>query len=328
MNNRRRLLVALSAGALAAPLRSLAQEKGGKVARIGFLGISPEADGDRAEAFKEGLREKGWIESQNIVIEYRWSRGNTDRISELVADLIRINVDVILAPSSTYVELAKRATSTIPIVFAANADPVGLGHVASLRHPGGNITGVSMVLSDMAPKELELLKEMLPGASRIGVLWNPTTPSNSIALKATEHAAEGLKLRLRTRETRTADDFESAFLALSKERVDAVLELSSPLSRSERWKIAALALKFRLPLMVASRERAVAGALVSYGADPQDLYRLSASYVDKILRGAKPGDLPVEQPTKFELVINMKTAKALGLTIPQSILLRANEVIQ
>ena len=328
MNNRRKLLVALGAGALAAPLRSFAQEQAIKVARIGFLGNNPEAEVNHTQAFKEGLRENGWIESKNIIIEYRWSRGNTDRISELVTDLVRLKVDVILAPSSTFVEPAKRVTSTTPIVFAANADPVGLGHVASLRHPGGNITGVTMVLSDMAPKELELLKEMLPGIRRVGVLWNPTTPSHSLALGATEHAAGALALQVRMKETRTAVDYESVFLALSIDRVDAVLDLASPLSLSERGRIAALALNYRFPLMGGSKERAVAGALVSYGADQDALFRISASYVDKILRGAKPGDLPVQQPTKFELVVNMRTAKALGLTIPQSILLRADEVIE
>jgi putative ABC transport system substrate-binding protein len=282
----------------------------------------------RIEAFKRALRENGWVESQNLIIEYRWSRGKTDRIPELVADLVGLKVDVILAPSSTYVEPAKRATSTIPIVFATHADPVGLGHIASLRHPGGNITGVTMILSEMAPKELEILKELLPRVGLVGILWNPNTPSHSIALTATQHAAQVLKLKLRIKETRTVDDYESAFLAMSKDRVGAVLDLASPLSYSERWKLAELGLKYRLPLMVGSKERALAGALASYGADQNVLYRLSANYVAKILKGANPGELPVEQPTKFELVINMKTAKALGIKIPNSILVRADKVIE
>ena len=323
---RRQFLIAAGA-LLAAPLGTDAQQPA-KVPRIGFLGGTPEAETNRTEAFKQGLREKGWTEHQNILIEYRWSRGNTDRIPELVADLVRLKVDVILAPASTYVEPARRATSTIPIVFANHADPVGVGHVASLRRPGGNITGSTMMLSDIAPKEMELLKEMLPRISRIGVLWNPTTPSHPVALKAAEIAARALKLQLRMEGARNVDELASAFLTLSKARIGGILVLSSPLFFSERVKIAELALKYRLPTVFASRENAEAGGLASYGADLETMFRLAAVYVDKILRGAKPGDLPVEQPTRFELVINLKTAKALGITIPQSILLRADRVIE
>ena len=327
MTSRRMLLIALAASTLASSIRSFAQQPA-KVPRIGFLGGTPEAEANRTEAFRQGLRENGWTERQNIFIEYRWSRGETDRIPELVADLVRLNVDVILAPASTYVEPARRATSTIPIVFANHADPVGVGHVASLQRPGGNITGSTMLPSDMAPKELELLKEMLPRIARVGVLWNPTTPSHPAALKATEIAAQSLNLQLRMEEARDVGELERAFLTLSKNRIGGVLVLASPLSFSERRKIAELALKYRLPTVFAYKENTEAGGLASYGADLAVMYRLSAAYVDKILRGAKPGDLPIAQPTKFELVISLKTAKAIGITIPRAIILRADRVIE
>ena len=328
MGHVRRRQFLIAAGALlAAPHRADAQQPA-KVPRIGFLGSVPEAEANRTEPFMQGLRERGWIENQNIAIEYRWSEGKTDRLSELVADLVRLKVDVIVAPSSTYVVPARRATSTIPIVFAAHADPVGMGHVASLRRPGGNITGVTMLLTDMAPKELELLKELLPRIQRVGVLWNPSTPSHPAALKATEIAAQVLKLQLRMAGAGNVDELEGAFLTLSKDRVGGVLVLASPLTFSERAKIAELVQKNRLPTVFAVKENVEAGGLASYGADIGAMFRLAAVYVDKILRGAKPGDLPVEQPTRFELVINLKTAKTLGITIPKTVLLRADKVIE
>ncbi len=318
------LVVTLALSLIVAPLAADAQPRQ-RVARIGFLGTAPSPPLD---AFREGLRELGWVEGQNLIIEYRWMQGRPERLPELAAELVRPNVDVILAVASTQVEPAKRATSTIPIVFAAHADPVGLGHVASLARPGGNITGVSQLLTELSAKELQLLKEAVPTATRIAVLWNSTTPSHGPALKATEEAGRVLGVQLHPVEASTVDQFEAAFAAMSQARVQALLVIASPLSFVQRSRLAELALKHRLPGMFGFRENADAGGLMSYGPNINEMFRRAATYVDKILRGAKPGDLPVEQPTKFELVINLKTAKALGLTIPQSVLIRADEVIQ
>jgi putative tryptophan/tyrosine transport system substrate-binding protein len=241
---------------------------------------------------------------------------------------VRRNVNVIFAPSSTEVEAVRQATHTIPIVFSFHADPVGVGHVASLPRPGGNITGLTMLLTDLSAKELEILKEAVPQAQRVGVLWNPTTPSHAPALKAIEAGAEKLRLNLRLVPAATRDDFPVAFAAMVDERADAVLVVSSPLARVERNFLAELELKHRLPAMFGSRWNVEAGGLMSYAADLDDLTRRAAVYIDKILKGAKPADLPVEQASKYQLAINLKTAKALGLTLPESFLVRADEIIE
>ena len=295
---------------------------------IGFLGFGP-ASGNApwAEALRQGLRDLGYIEGKNIVIEFRWA-DSVDQLPEFATELVRMNVDIIFASSSTLVKSARQATRTIPIVFASHADPVGLGHVASLARPGGNITGLSMLLTDLVAKELEILTQAVPKATRIGVLWNPTTPSHQLALKAVETAGEKLGVRLVMPPARTADDFEGAFSTMSREGVTGLLVVPSPLTSSQRAPLAALALKYRLPGMFAARVYVEAGGLMSYGADPTDLYRRAALYIDKILKGTVPADLPVEQASKYQLVINLKTAKALGLTIPPTLLVRADEVIE
>jgi putative ABC transport system substrate-binding protein len=329
MIDRRTFLAGTGVVLLAAPLPAEAQQAG-RVYRIGFLGNSGStAGGTRfVDAFRLGLREHGWIEGQNLLIEYRWAEGNTGRLPTLAADLVRLKVDLIVAASSTFVEAAKEATSTIPIVFPIHADPVGTGHVASLARPGGNITGLATLQTDLGSKGLELLKLAVHGAKRVAVLWNPSTPSHVPGLKAVEDAARTLGLQLQPLGVRSAGELESAFATMARERAGALLVLTSPMSGAEGRRIADLALSRRLPTMFERRENVEAGGLMSYGANFADMFRRSAAYVDKILKGAKPADLPVEQPTRFELVINLKTAKTLGLTIPQSLLVRADEVIQ
>ncbi len=320
----RKLLVAILALAIFGAALAADAQQPKRVARIGWLGI---ARSPLEEGFKLGLLDLGWIEGQNVIIEWRYA-GKVERLPEMAAELVRLNVDVILAPSSTQVRAARQATSTIPIVFASHADPVGVGDVVSLARPGGNITGVSQLLTDLSPKLLQLLKEAVPGAARIAVLWNPTTPSHPPALKAMEEAARILGVRLQTLEARGPEDFDSAFAAMDRERAGALLVVPSPMSFFQRERLAELALKHRLPAMSALRENAEAGGLMSYGPDLYKMFRRSAALVDKILKGAKPADLPVEQATEFELVVNLKTAKALGLTLPQSVLVRAADVIQ
>jgi putative ABC transport system substrate-binding protein len=300
-----------------------------KLAHVGFLGLAPASGfASRVEALRAGLRDLGYVENKNIVFDFRWA-DNVDQLPKLASQLVGMHVDVIFAPVSTFVEPARQATKTIPIVFASHADPVGTGHVASLARPGGNVTGLSMLLTELAVKELELLKEAVPHATRIGVLWNPTTPSHPAALKAVEAAGEKLGVQLRMMPTRTVEDFDGAFAVMTEEHLDCFLVLASPVSYTDRGAHAAeLAFKHRLPGMFGFKENVEAGGLMSYSADIHDLYRRSAIYIDKILRGAKPGDLPVEQASKYELVISLKTAKALGLTIPPSLLARADELIE
>jgi putative tryptophan/tyrosine transport system substrate-binding protein len=295
---------------------------------IGFLGPAPAATYlPRLEALRAGLRDLGYVEGKNIVIEFRWAEA-VEQLPAMAAELVRMNVDIILVSSSTYVEPARQATKTIPIVFLLNADPVGLGHVASLARPGGNITGLSTLLTDLVAKELEVFKEAVPQMTRIGILWNPTTPSHGPALQAVKAVGQKLGLELLLVSGRTVDEFDGAFSTMTQEHVSGFLAIASPLSFSERARLAELALKYRLPGMFGSRENVEAGGLMSYGVDYNDLHRRAALYVDKILKGAKPADLPVEQASKYELVINVKTANALGLTIPESLLLRADKVIE
>jgi putative tryptophan/tyrosine transport system substrate-binding protein len=313
---------------LTVPL-AVGAQPAGKVYRVGILGNKASDPGEAHlwQALRLGLRERGWIEGGNILIEYRWAEGNFARLPELAADLVRLKVDLIVARSSIWVQAAKEVTSSIPIVFLTHADPVGLGHVASLAKPGGNITGLSEVSRDTEAKRLELLKTTDPRINRVAVLWNPATPSHPPRLKAVEEAGRTPRLQLQVIGAGTGAELEGAFSSMVREPAQAVLVLSSAFVLAERQRIAELATRYRLPTMFGQREAVEAGGLMSYGANTDDLYRRGAIYVDKILRGAKPADLPVEQATKFELVINRKTAKNLGLTIPPALLLQADQVI-
>jgi putative tryptophan/tyrosine transport system substrate-binding protein len=326
---RRTFLAGTSAILLAAPLAAEGQQPG-KVYRVGILGIkaSDPAETRYWQAFRLGLRERGWVEGENIVLEHRWTEGNSARLPELVADLVRLKVDLILARSSIFVQPAKEATSSIPIVFAIHADPVGLGHVASLARPGGNVTGLTILFPELSVKGLEMLISAVPKAKRIAVLWNPDTPSHTPAVKAVEEAGRTLRVQLQTVVARTTADLDSAFAAMARAHAQAVLVLSSAFLTAEREHLTELAMRHRLPTMFSQGEFVDAGGLMSYGPDYGDLFRRSAVYVDRILKGARPADLPVEQATKFELAINRKTAKALGLTIPPSLLHRADHVIE
>jgi len=311
--------------ALLVPLASPAQQPG-KTARVGFLSFvtTPFLD----EAFRHGLRELGYVEGKNITIEYRSAEGKDERLPGLAAELVRLKVDVILAASPPATEAAKQATSTIPIVFTVSGDPVAEGLVASLARPGGNLTGLATLGPELVGKQLELLKAVVPKISRVAVLQNPGNQAHPRSFRQLEDAARALGLQLQILEARTPSEIEAAFAAMSSQRAGGVLVLRDAVFRTQRAQIAALAAKSRLPAVYGLREHAEAGGLMAYGASVPLLFRSAAAYVDKILKGAKPADLPVEQPTKFELVINLKTAKALGLTIPPSLLGQADQVIQ
>jgi ABC-type uncharacterized transport system substrate-binding protein len=318
-------MLRLTLALLAAPLTIEAQQAG-KVPRIGLLTLR-SGPGPREEAFRQGLRDLGYVLERDIVIEDRYAAGKLDRLRELAAELVRLKVEVIVTGGPAATRSAKVATNTIPIVMAQDSDPVGNGSVASLARPGGNITGLSALYTEIDGKRLELLKEVVPGLSRVAVFGNSSEPGNARALRETEHAAEALAVQLQYLDVRGRKDLETAFRAASQGRAGgAVLMLFGPILPLH--EVAALAIKSRLPVMNASTEAVKAGGLMSYGVSVPDLFRRAATYVDRILKGTKPGDLPVEQPTKFELVINLKTAKALGLTIPPSVLARADEIIQ
>jgi putative ABC transport system substrate-binding protein len=324
---RRRFIVTLGSAAIAWPLTAPAQQAA-KVARIGFLGLGPaSAWSSRMEALRAGLRDLGYVEGKNIIIEFRWA-DTVEQLPGLAAELVRMNVDVIFAPSSTMVEPARQATKTIPIVFSNHADPIGTGHVASLPRPGGNITGLSELATELDAKELEILREAVPQVTQIGVLWNPTTPSQAPGLQSVKAAGERLGLTLHMAPAATVEDFDGAFASMAQENVGSLLVVPAPITTMQRARLAELALKHRLPAMFANKENVEAGGLMSYGADRNDLSRRAARYIDKILKGAKPADLPVEQASKYQLVINLKTAKALGLEIPPTLLARADEVIE
>ena len=326
---RRRELIEFAGTALFAwPLIARAQQQP-KIARLGYLGFgTPAASTHRVEALRAGLRDLGYVEGKNLVIEFRWS-GTVEQLHEAAAELARMKVDVIFATSSTESEPARRATNTIPIVFATHADPVGVGHVSSLARPGGNMTGLADIQSVITPKRLEILKATVPQVTRFGVLWSPTAPSYRPFLEAAEATGAKLGIQLLTVGVSTVADFDGAFAKMAQDRVGAVLVHGAALTaRDNRQLLAELALKHRLPTMFGVRENVVAGGLMSYGPDHIDLTRRAAVYIDKILKGAKPADLPVEQASKYQLVINLRTAKALGLTIPPSVLRRADEVIQ
>jgi putative ABC transport system substrate-binding protein len=326
MTSRRSFLAALAGGLFFAPADAAAQQAG-RVFRIGFLWDAPTVWPHALEAFRQGLRDLGWVEGQNIIVEYRWTGGKFDRLPGLVNELVRLKVDLIVAPTSIYTGAARRATSTIPIVFASHADPIGSGHVVSLARPGTNATGLTIVMSETMAKSLELLKMTVPGLRRVAVLWDPATPSHKPALKAVEDMSRTLGLQLQTLAVRSATEFDATFSTIVQERADAVLVLSTPLFMGGAKQLADLALAHKLPTMFGPREHVEAGGLLSYSPDRADLYRRAATYVDKILKGVNPADLPVQQATRFELVVNRKTAKTLGLTIPREILVRADQVI-
>ena len=323
MIDRRAFLAGIAV--LAVPRNTDAQRVG-KVARLGYLqGVAPLRERD--DAFRNRLRELGWIEGQNITIEYRYAEGKVDRLAAMAAELVRLNVDVIVTSGTTAVRVAREATSTIPIVMATG-EPVSTGLVASLAKPGGNITGLTHITKDLLGKRFELLKEIVPDTVRVAALLNPTNPGQALFADEMESSARALALQLRILKLQDPNEFERAFSAIVEWQARGLLVLEDPVFTTHRTQLADLAVRHRLPAVFGNASYVEAGGLVSYGANFTDLYRRTAVYVDKILKGAKPGDLPIEQPTKFELVINLKTAKALGLTIPQSLLLRADEVIQ
>jgi ABC-type uncharacterized transport system substrate-binding protein len=300
-----------------------------KVPRIGYLeAASASANLARTEAFRQGLRELGYVEGKNIVIDWRYAEGKVDRLPALAAELVHLNVDVIVTAGPAATRPAKEATSMVPIVMAFDNDPVGSGFAASLARPGGNITGLSALAPELTGKRLELLNEIVPKLSRLAILGTSTEPGYAQTLRETELAAEALKVQLQYLDVLATKDIETAFQAASKRRADAVLVLTGPVLISQRTQLVNLAAKSRLPSMYYRREYVEDGGLMSYGVSYTDLDRRAATYVDKILKGAKPADLPVEQPKKFEFIINLKAAKQIGLTIPPNVLVRADKVIK
>jgi putative ABC transport system substrate-binding protein len=323
---RRAFIAALGGAAVAWPLAVRAQQPG-KLPTIGFLGAaSVLAWGKWVDGFVQRLRELGWIDGRNVAIEYRWAEGRSERYAEIAAEFVRRKVDVIVT-SGVAAMVAKQATSVIPIVFAAAADPVGAGLVASLARPGGNVTGLSTQFSDTGSKKLELLREVVPALRRLAILGNVGYPAAVIEMNEVQAAARTLDLTVSTLEIRRAEDIAPAFTAL-KDRAEALYICGDALTAANRNRIYTFALVARLPTISGSREWLEGGGLMAYGPNFPDLFRRAGDYVDKILRGAKPADLPVEQPTKFELVINLITATALGLKVPEAFLLRADEVIE
>jgi putative ABC transport system substrate-binding protein len=296
-----------------------------KVPRIGFLSASRQP---WDEAFRQSLHELGYVEGQNITIEYRYAEGKFERLPDLAGELVRLNVDAIVAGETGAIRAAKQSTSTIPIIMAVTADPVGSGFVASLARPGGNITGLTSLSPDLSGKRLELLKETVTGLVRVAVLWNSGNPDNAAQLKETESAAKILGIQLQSVGVRNSNDFDEAFSSIKKRRTSALYALGDSLMATNRKRIADFAANNRLPSMFSTRQAVEVGGLMAYGTNFLDLFRRAATYVDKILKGAKPAELPVEQPTKFELVINLKTAKQIGLTIPPNVLARADKVIK
>ena len=329
---RRRDFIVVLGGAAASsllwPHEALGQQTS-KVHRIGYLGLAPGAtSATRVEAFLAGLRDLGYVEGKNLVIEFRWGN-NPDQLRKLAAELVLSNVELIFGTSSTEVGAAREATTTIPIVFATHADPVGTGHVASLAQPGGNITGLSVLQTDLTAKAIEILKEAVPLATRFGILSSATVPSHRPTLEAARAAVEKLGLALHTATVESTDEFEAAFASLEKAGVHAVFVAASSLTvRSDPTLLADLALKYRVPTMFGSRDNVVAGGFMSYAPDQVDLSRQAAAYVDKILRGTKPSDLPVEQASKYQFVVNLRTSKKLGISVPPTLLARVDELIE
>ena len=324
----RRTFISLLGGAAAAswPLAARAQQPV-KLPTIGFLGAAPSIESQRVAAFVQRLRELAWIDGRNLAIEYRWAEGRNERYAENAAELVRLKVDVIVTVATPPTLAAKQATAVIPVVFAAVSDPVGTGLVASLARPGGNVTGLSIQGTDTVGKRVGLLREVLPDLRRLAIMANVGNPGSVLEMGEAQATAHTLGLEVITSEIRRAEDIAPAFEALRK-RADALYVCPDPLMNTNRTRINILAVGARLPTMYGIREYVEAGGLMSYGLNLPDQFRRAADYVDKILRGAKPADIPVEQPTKFDLVVNLTTAKALGLTIPEAFLLRADEVIE
>jgi putative tryptophan/tyrosine transport system substrate-binding protein len=323
---RRREFVAFLGGALIAwPFTTMAEE----LRRVGVLVPTDRATAEQnLEAFRKGLREIGYVEGQNLAVEYRFAEERDDRLPELAAELVQLNVKIIVTWGTPAGFAAKNATSTIPIVMATAGDPVGTGLVSTLARPGGNITGQSSIAPDMGEKTLGLLREVAPGAYRIAILLNPTNPFSVPTLKQVEIAAHAIRAKLKVVGVRHPDELESAFSSMAAEGAEALIVVNDLIFLPNAKRIAALAIKSRLPTVFIRREYVEAGGLMSYGPNNLEQFRRTALYVDKLLRGANPGEIPVEQPTKFELVINLKAANALGLTVPPSLLARADEVIE
>ena len=330
MNTRRQLVLALGAGAVTAPFGALAQQQG-KVWRIGFIsGAAPPASLETAPqgGFLQGMRELGYVEGRHFVMEWRFAEAKAERYVEFAAELARLKVDVVVTGAPQAVRPMQQAAPQIPIVMGISTDPVGSGFAASLARPGGNITGIASSLEDSSPKQLELLVAAVPNMVRLGLLTTSMSPAYAAVLKRIQVSAQQARLTLVTADARNGNELAAAFATLSKGRAQAVIVPSDVLFNLNRDKIAALAISHRLPSMFGVREYVEAGGLMSYGESFREFFRRAASHVDKIIKGAKPGDLPIEQPSRFYLTINRKTARALGITIPQSLLVRADEVIE
>jgi putative ABC transport system substrate-binding protein len=328
MNRRESVIAVVALGAAAGSIASFAQQQG-KVWRVGFLSLSSASESvQNTAAFLKALRELGYIEGKNLVVEWRFAEGSFERLTGLAADLVQLQVDVIVAVASAAIGVAEKATSTIPIVMATTGDPVGSGFVKSLARPGGNITGLSNMGGDTGAKLLDLLLTAVPKVSRVGVLVTPTSTTYRAISESVQSGAQNTSVKVLLAEARTPQEIEPAFAVLAGENANAVIVGAAPLFAVHRPQVVQLAIKYKMPSIFGNRAYVEAGGLMSYGYKMTENYSRAASYVDRILKGAKPGDLPVEQPSTLELVINLKTAKALGLTIPQSLLLRADEVIQ
>jgi putative ABC transport system substrate-binding protein len=329
--NRRAFISLLGGAAAAWPLAARAQQPASTVRRIGFLlpGVARMmVVRGLLEAFRQGLKEYGWVEGQNISVEYRFAEGKEDALPGIAAALVQSQLEVIVAEGTAAIRAAKDVTQTVPIVMAVSNDPVGTGLVASLNRPGGNITGLSLLTGELISKRLQLLTEIIPGLARVAVLSNPSNPSSALLLEQTKAAAQSLGVEIHIAEVQGPDKFESAFAAVTAAHAGALIELPDGMLYSQHPRIVTFAAASHLPALFGEKEVAEAGGLIAYGPSIPASFRRAAAYVDKILRGARPADLPVEQPTTFELVVNLATAKAIGVTIPTSILLRADEVIE
>ena len=329
MIKRRKLLVALAAGTLTAPVRLFAQQPSGRIPRIGWLSPGSGATyKDVLEEYRRGMLDLGYVEGRTVETEFLYADGQPDRLPGLAAELVAHKVDIIVTSSTPGCLAAKQATTTIPIVFAASSDPLSTGVVKSLARPGGNITGLSLMAADLSAKRLELLQILVPGISRVAVLWDFSNPGMALRVQETRLAAEQLKATFYDAGARDLNGLEASFAALSERRPEALVVTAEPFTISHRDRILEFTMRNRIPAIYEEGRFAQAGGLMAYGPNVRDMFRRAAAYVDKILRGAKPADLPVEQPTQFELVVNLKTAKALGLTVPPSLLARADQVIE
>jgi putative ABC transport system substrate-binding protein len=330
LNMKRREFITLAGGAAAWPLSARAQQTD-RMRRIGVLQGLAASDPEwsrRFGAFKQRLQELGWIEGRSVAFEFRFADGTPERLPALAAELVQANVDVILTNAAQPIEAARKATSTVPIVMASVGDALGAGYVASLARPGGNVTGLTLVATDQSAKRLQLVKEIVPNLARVAVFWNANASGHRLQLQEMERATPGLALTLQSLPIRNADDIDDGLQAALQAKAQAIVTMDDPVVQSQRARIVAFAMRQRLPVMSEFRPATEAGALMSYGPNQIELWGRAAAYVDKILKGAKPADLPVEQPTKFELVINLKTAKTIGLTVPDKLLALADEVIE